>query len=324
MRQAYDYWQDQPGNCPTRTAPTRDTARGSGYRGSRPFPGQSKSPTDSSRPPSQTPPDTAPYRTLRPAAPRSEFLVPRSHTPREHFPQSCGLESGTFGEDYRRAAAPLYSRGLPERGGSPSGSLRTELAIGYQIHLPLHRSQQRQRRSAKLTSPGSSGFLTVARLESQATIPSQAGTSCKAGASTARSRDGQPSLPSSGSNRHRKQTPGRSRRRSSRRSQHPDATSLSPAPPKHTDIRASVLTTAAFKAAAAQLAPRVKGRPVPRLRGVKGRPVSPSLAHGHRTPPSISPRIQHPWKSCTPPMLTLHVVGKAHFYQHVGSNVPGG
>lgn len=38
--------------------------------------------------------------------------------------------------------------------------LRTELAIGYQIHFPLRRSQQRQRRSAKLTSPGSSGFLT--------------------------------------------------------------------------------------------------------------------------------------------------------------------
>ena len=44
---------------------------------------------------------------------------------------------------------PLSLRGLPERGGSPSGLLRTELAIGYQIHLPLHRLQQCQRHSAK-------------------------------------------------------------------------------------------------------------------------------------------------------------------------------
>lgn len=65
----------------------------------------------------------------------------------------------------------------------------------------------------------------VAHLCSQAAIPSQAGTSCQAGASTARSRDGQPS-PSGNSG----QT-GDARAEStpvSRRSQHPDKPPRSP------------------------------------------------------------------------------------------------
>lgn len=194
------------------------------------------------------------------------------------------------------------------------------MAIGYQIHLPLRRSQQRQRRSAKLTSPGSSGFLpsptSIARPRSH-------------------SKRAHPARQA-----HQPLGPGTASRPPKQHPQAPEAntraesTSVIPTvpaprcyPSKHPNtptIQASVLTTAAFKAAAAQLVPRVEGRPVSRLRGVKGRPVSPSLAHDRRTPPSISPRIQHPWKSCTLPVLTLHVVGKAHFYQHVGSNVPGG
>src|SRR6201999_796558 len=81
---------------------------------------------------------------------------------------------GPFGEDYRRAAAPSRE-GLPERGVSPIGWLQTELAIGNQVHIPLHRSQKRQRRPARLP-PGSNGFRSP--LQSQAAIPSQAGTSC--------------------------------------------------------------------------------------------------------------------------------------------------
>ena len=194
---------------------------------------------------------------------------------------------GPFGGDYRRAAAPLVSRGLPERDVSPSGFLRTELAIGYQVHLPLRRSQQRQRRSAKLTLPGSSGVLfIVTHLESQATIPSQAGTSCKAGASTARPRDGQPS-PQAASAGARSEHQGRSLRRSSRRSQHPRHFPFRA--PKHTPTfghRSSRQQPSRMLSSGPDRSGRVKGPPVPRLRGVKGLPVpSPSLAHGHHAPP---------------------------------------
>jgi len=57
------------------------------------------------------------------------------------FPRSSGPEStpSVKTTDER----PHLHRGLPGRGGSPIGWLRTELAIGYQVHIPLHRSQQR-------------------------------------------------------------------------------------------------------------------------------------------------------------------------------------
>ena len=153
--------------------------------------------------------------------------------------------------------------------------LQTELAIGYQIHFPLRRSQQRQRRSAKLTSPGSSGFLTSPTSRARPrSHPKRAHPARQAhqplGPGTA-SRPPQAASAGTGSERPGGVDVG-----------HPDGPSTQMLPsqaPKHTNIRASVLTTAAFKVAAAQLAPRVKSRPVSRLRGVKGRPVSPSLAH---------------------------------------------
>ena len=43
---------------------------------------------------------------------------------------------------------PHLRRGLPGRGVSPIGWLRTELAIGNQVHTPLRRSQERQTRPA--------------------------------------------------------------------------------------------------------------------------------------------------------------------------------
>lgn len=63
--------------------------------------------------------------------------------------------------------------------------------VGDQIHIPLHRPQERQRRSA----------VTLFRLDARQKFarepghkfPSQAGTSCEAGTSTARTWDGQPS-----------------------------------------------------------------------------------------------------------------------------------
>jgi len=87
---------------------------------------------------------------------------------------------------------PHLQRGLPGHGVSPSGWLQTELAIGYQVHIPLHCSQKRQKHPARLPSGSKAGLRSPAH-KSQAAIPSQAGTSCEAGASTARSRDGQPS-----------------------------------------------------------------------------------------------------------------------------------
>src|SRR5215470_4021087 len=73
------------------------------------------------------------------------------------FPRSRGPEStpSVKTTDER----PLLQRGLPERGVSPSGWLQTELAIGYQVHIPLHRSQSRQKHPASLPS-GSKRVLT--------------------------------------------------------------------------------------------------------------------------------------------------------------------
>jgi hypothetical protein len=125
--------------------------------------------------------------------------------------------------------------------------------IGYQIHFPLRRSQQRQRRSAKLTSPGSSGFL-----------PSPA--------SRARPRS-HPKRAHPARQAHQPLGPGTASRPPKQHPRAPEASVRAestsviptvPAPrryhlqaPKHTNVRASVLTTAAFKAAAAQLVPGV-------------------------------------------------------------------
>ena len=135
-------------------------------------------------------------------------------------------------------------------------------------------------RSAKLSLPGSgrAGLSTVTHLKSQATIPSQAGTSCKAGASTARSRDGQPSP-----KQHSVASPGTA------------AEGAEPSwHPKDADVQASVPrgSSAAFKAVGgpARLG-RVKGAPVPRLRGVKGTPVPSTVTRtlAAERPPARSP-----------------------------------
>jgi hypothetical protein len=102
-------------------------ARGSGYRGSRPFPGQSKSPTDQSRPPAAEAARRATHNG-RPVQqiPQTEFLVPRSHTPQGRSPRSGGPESNPSEET--TGERPHLRRGLPERGGSPIDWLRSDLA----------------------------------------------------------------------------------------------------------------------------------------------------------------------------------------------------
>ena len=51
---------------------------------------------------------------------------------------------------------PHLRRGLPGRGGSPIGWLRTlNWPSAIKVHIPLHRSQRRQKRAARLLVPGS-------------------------------------------------------------------------------------------------------------------------------------------------------------------------
>ena len=163
MRQAYDYWQDQPGNCPYTHGTCCGTARGGRYKGLTP-PSQARVSHRPIRvvPPARPPLDSPPSRTFRLTAPRSKFLVPRSHTPQERFPQSSGLGSTPFGEGYRRAAAPLMVEGAARtRRISKRLVAKTGLAIGHQVHLPLHRLQRCQTHLAKLTLPRLQGQVIL-------------------------------------------------------------------------------------------------------------------------------------------------------------------
>jgi hypothetical protein len=98
---------------------------------------------------------TAPSRAFRPAAPQARVPSPPISHASGALPRSVGPESTpsvkTTGE------RPHLRGGLPERGVSSIGCLQTVLAIGHQVHIPLHRSQQRQRRSAR-PLPGSVGL----------------------------------------------------------------------------------------------------------------------------------------------------------------------
>ena len=86
MRQAYDYWQDQPGNCPTRTG-HRWPHEAAGTRA------RALSPARVSHRPIKVVPlwrklrggvNPRGQRTIR--TPLPEFLVPRSHTPQGRSP----------------------------------------------------------------------------------------------------------------------------------------------------------------------------------------------------------------------------------------------
>ena len=134
-------------------------------------------------------------------------------------------------------------------------------------------------RSAKLSLPGSgrAGLSTVTHLKSQATIPSQAGTSCKAGASTARSRDGQPSP-----KQHSVASPGTA------------AEGAEPSwHPKDADVQASVPrgSSAAFKAVggrrpSSSRESQRRARPTLTRSQRRTRPINRHSHIGHRTPPS--------------------------------------
>ena len=174
---------------------------------------------------------------------------------------------------------PHLRRGLPERGVSPSGWLRTGLARGYQVHTPLHRSQKRQRRPARLFQAPNGA--TKPRPKSQAMIPSQAGTSCQAGASTARSRDGQPSPKS---NRRQRRLARAESTPVSQRSQHPvKPTVVCRAP----TLTATNLQGSGDPARSGSL-PSDPSRAFAESK--VSLPSQPPLTLGHRTPPSCNPQ----------------------------------
>lgn len=192
-----------------------------------------------------------------------------------------------------RPHPPRAEGGLPERGVSPSSSARTELAIGYQVHFPPHRSQQRTNALCKAKSSRLWQSRSFDRHPPQEPghnpIPSG---HILQGRRINRSVPGRPAVPQAAS-------------------------------PIDADVRASVPrgSSAAFKAVGgpARLG-RVKGAPVPRLRGVKGAPVPSTVTRtlAAERPPARSPPDPTPLEALHLSVLTLHVVGKAHFYHHVG------
>lgn len=122
---------------------------------------------------------------------------------------------------------------------------------------------------------------TKPRPKSQATIPSQAGTSCQAGASTARSRDGQPSPKSNCGQRGQAQaesTPV------SQWSQRPSQPHLHPSGAHPHDRTPSRRQRPSSRQESSV-------RPVSRFRGVKGRP---SVSTTTRTWPPHTPQLQPP------------------------------
>ena len=105
-----------------------------------PFPGQSKSPTDQVAPHRRTA-RTSPSRVLRHTDPQLRVPSPPTSHASGAPPQVQRTQVDPFGEDYRQTAAPPTG-GLPERGGSSSGWLQAELAIGYQSTSLSHHPQQ--------------------------------------------------------------------------------------------------------------------------------------------------------------------------------------
>jgi hypothetical protein len=160
---------------------------------------------------------------------------------------------------------------------------------GKQVHIPLRRPQQRQKRTAELTFQAPAGIGHPPK--SQATIPSQAGTSCKAGASTARSRDGQPSP--SGIRGQRSLAEAES---TSVKTGGPSTPHASPSPVGHQPSR-----TAAFKAQTTPARVRLLSRAGPTsLSQSQGpSPIRQPLTHDRPHPPAAAPQIDTLGVLCT-------------------------
>ena len=190
--------------------------------------------------------------------------------------------------------------------------------MGYQVHIPLLRSQQCQRHSAK---------LTIARLQSTVSTESFREPGHKPipsghilhGRPINRSVPGRPAIPRTSPGTAQ---PGRSRRRS------PDGPSTQVAPkarnthgsgvgPHGVGPKAEQVPHRSLRESRAARLTRQWSRGPTRLTVTTS--ARPSLTSWASTPRPITLG-----SLCTLSVLTLHVVGKAHIYQHVGSNVPGG
>ena len=164
MRQAYDYWQDQPGNCPTCAAQRRQHDPGTGaVARTLPEPEFITRTVDSeiaSKQRAHALPVVDPPCRGRPkpqaiAAPLN--LVPRSHTSQELSPSPADSD--------RHLHRRLPANGRPqERAARDAADLRTfsckaDLARGNQTHILLHRLQEPKRpckteSRLRLTEPG--------------------------------------------------------------------------------------------------------------------------------------------------------------------------
>jgi hypothetical protein len=208
---------------------------------------------------------------------------------------------------------PHLRRGLPERGVSPIGWLRTELAIGNQVHTPLHCSQKRQ------THPASP-FQAPTGLRSPALEPGP---------------DPFPSghiLLGRRINRSVPRRPAVPKRQPRAAEVSPGGVDASfpavPAPKSDTPstrrVPALTITSLQGGSGPARSGSLRTGPSRAFAESKADLPSQPPLALGHPTAPQQQSPGRHPWQACTLSVLTLHVVGKAHFYQHVDSNVPGG
>ncbi len=193
MRQAYDYWQDQPGNCPTRTdPPTSGSRTRQRVPGLAPLPRPefSHRPIKVVPPPQSSPSQPTPFEATRRARTAARVPSPPISHASEALPQSCGLESTPSVEttDERppsrgcRDAAYLPSASVADTFG-PRAIRSTPLGVARRGVVIALRSLLSFRLEGGVSSPVEPGH----------SVPSQAGTSCTAGASTTRTRDGQPS-----------------------------------------------------------------------------------------------------------------------------------
>jgi len=291
LRQAYDYWQDQPGNCPTlRFAPARaGTRRGRGYRGARPFP----RPEFSYRPIKVVPPSPSSQdATLSdgaiPQTQRPEFLVPRSHMPQRRSP---GPSDRSRPLRWRLPASGRTSAEGCQNAADPQQA-STANEIGHGLSRPH-------------PSPALATAARAATLQSSDSRP-------RAQDSEARPQT-LPERVHPARQAHRPLGPGTAGR--------PPQTATAATTNIQRNRRAPSLTAAAATAehthGAGTQVPGVESRPVSRLSGVKSQPVSPSPAqlaphivrNSHRQPPPVG----QPSGGLALFMLTLHVVGKATF-----------
>jgi hypothetical protein len=129
LRQAYDYWQDQPGNCPTRTGPRRSPHEATGTRGvEHPSP-QPELVTDQTSRPLGHKSHRTPHPNGQPVPMAPETRVPSP--PISHASGTLPQSRGDWSRPLRwrlPASGRTSTRGLPGRGVSPSGWLRAELA----------------------------------------------------------------------------------------------------------------------------------------------------------------------------------------------------